>query len=82
MSGFTTADINDAGDLFTNVVYGALMEAGRPDLAVSVVVHRNDDGTPYIETTDRHWPRDWAAIDKAERLGLAALAQRDAKVRH
>jgi hypothetical protein len=68
----TEADINDAGDAFTNMVYAALMEGGRPDLAVNVLVFVEDDGTPYVEPMDELTGIDLAIVEKAESLALEA----------
>lgn len=52
-----------------DVAFGALLEAGRPDLAELVHVFTNDDGTFYIEPLDEVAdPADVALIERAEFL--------------
>jgi len=56
-----------------DVAYAALVDAGRPDLATSIV-WVDDDGVGYLEAFDELSPSDNALVDRAEQLAHAALA--------
>jgi hypothetical protein len=66
--------IEDA-QVAVNVAYAALTEAGRPDLAESVLGFE-DEGGFYLEVNDFVLSEDeWALIDKAEQLARHAIGQ-------
>ena len=58
----TEAEVEAAAAEFTNLVHAALMEGGRPDLAVEFLVFIEDDGTPYVEPMDELTGADLAIV--------------------
>ena len=63
----------DAAQTVADVAHAALLEAGRPDLAVEIIAHE-DEGGPYLEYDEDILDEDdWALITKAETIGRAAV---------
>lgn len=63
-------------ELAAQVSYGALLEAGRPDLALIAAWFTDDDGSIYIEPLDELEGDDLALVERAERLALEAIARK------
>lgn len=62
-------------EVAAQIMYTALAEVGRTDLAEVALWFTNDDGSLYVEVLDDVEPAELSLIEQAERLALEWLAR-------